>query len=150
MMSRITLHLRRTAHKQDNFNSSYDLTSSMMTASGRPRSPIAFAHRLPTINSANNTPFTISIQSQTVMHDDHGDEIYDVARRKSSLPQAPGLAKLPTPPPTRRPRSAGNGHGHRHSLGPGEWYEFAPLRFQADRERELERDRKARLDDGDA
>ena len=45
MMSRITLHLRRTAHKQDNFNSSYDLTSSMMTASGRPRSPIAFAHR---------------------------------------------------------------------------------------------------------
>ena len=92
MMSRITLHLRRTAHKQDNFNSSYDLTSSMMTASGRPRSPIAFAHRLPTINSANNTPFTISIQSQTVMHDDHGD-IVETPKSASSVAFGKGTTR---------------------------------------------------------
>ncbi|TBU48529.1 hypothetical protein BD309DRAFT_884159 [Dichomitus squalens] len=142
MMSRITLHLKRAAHKQDSLGSTYDLSSSsMMISSGRPGSPIAFAPRLPTGHSLN-TAFNISIQSQTVMHDDHGEELSDMPRRKTSLPHAPGLAHVVTPPrTTRRPGTAGH--------GPGEWYEFAPLRFQADRERELERDRKVRLDRDD-
>ena len=78
MMSRITLHLKKEAHRpSDNLwaHDTYELRSVVHSSSGSVgTSPIDFAH----VNRRNNlaaAQMTISVQECFVTHDDHGREV---------------------------------------------------------------------------
>ncbi|RPD62483.1 hypothetical protein L227DRAFT_609685 [Lentinus tigrinus ALCF2SS1-6] len=104
MMSRITLHLKKEAHKtRDPLGSgTYDLTSSVLSQAGR-RTPIAFADpsQRP---SMVLSPLSISVQEHSVTYNDRGEEV-----------QVPRKSHRTT-------------HIKRYSYDADEqWFEFAPL-----------------------
>ncbi|KAI1790138.1 hypothetical protein LXA43DRAFT_522046 [Ganoderma leucocontextum] len=128
MMSRITLHLKRSAHKQELMGHRYELSTNMTTAWPRTGvgSELQFAgtgRGERTNMSVAHNPFGISVQEQTVMYDDHGEVVQTL---RKPLPRLPPHARSPprTPKPDRQ----------------DEWLEFAPLQL-GDRSRELARDR---------
>ena len=105
MISRITLHLRKEAHrtpKPPATHTTYDHTSFM---EGGHFSAMHFNYP----NSLHGPPdFLISVQEHSVMHDDHGDIVSVKAPKKAH----------PSP----------CSHGNRASWeGEEEWHEFAPV-----------------------
>ncbi len=132
MMSRITLHLKRSAHKQELMGYRYELSTNMTTA-WRAGSQLQFADAGGDGGATNvsgaHSPFNISVQEQTVVHDDQGEVIQTL---RKTLPRLLPHARSP-------PRSPkGNSDGRE------EWLEFAALRQGQDRGRSKEdvRDRE--------
>ena len=111
MMSRITLHLKRSAHKQELMGYRYELSTNM-TSAWRAGSQLQFADGGRENITGTHSPFNISVQEQTVMHDDQGEVIQTF---RKTLPR---LLPYPRSPP-RSPKPDADGRE--------EWLEFAAL-----------------------
>ncbi|KAI1790139.1 hypothetical protein LXA43DRAFT_1149566 [Ganoderma leucocontextum] len=141
MMSRITLHLKRAAHEHEIRDSTLKFSTNMSTMPHwQPGSDVRFArHGLgqghgpgqgdTTIGSQTlpYTSFNVTVQEQTVTHNDHGEEI-----RTPRMPMSM--------PPTSHDV---NPRLHSKADGNEEWYEFTQLRSA---EEEGLQDKKMGLD----
>ncbi|PIL22617.1 hypothetical protein GSI_15307 [Ganoderma sinense ZZ0214-1] len=121
MMSRITLHLKRSAHKQELLGYRYELSTNM-TSAWRAGSQIQFLEARRENLTGTHSPFSISVQEQTVMHDDQGEVIQTF---RKTLPRILSHPRSPPRSPHLKPDAGGR----------EEWLEFAALRGHEDRGR---------------
>ena len=116
MMSRITLHLKKEAHRVPDplaTHNAFDLTSSMV-ASGRD-SPITFA---PDSSQSNSAPLTVTVEEHSITFDDRGREV----RRPEKSHQQTHIKK----------------DSKSSSEAEEEWLEFADMGQTRRRERRVE------------
>lgn len=136
MMSRITLHLKRSAHKQELMGYRYEFSTNMTTA-WRAGSQIQFAdtgrdgNRTAHMSGMHN-PFDISVEEQTVIMDDQGEVVQTLHKTLPAL-----LPQVLRSPPRSSKAAPSEGHAE-------EWHEYAALRMSGDqwgRSDEVGRDR---------